>query len=405
MKGGENIMNNDKTFYKGYKYRIHPTEEQKELIDIFINGYRFIYNWGIAKQEEAYELYKQGILISNFYSFFDLCKLFKEYRDQPGNEWLKQIPNTTSRLALRDVIESYNMFFKGYNKHPNFKTKKRSPKMFKTRNDRCFFTESGLRIEGLPGRKELIPMPFDCGLRKGDHIIQPVISIDKLGNYWVSFTMKEKCKSLDKPKTEPIGIDLGIRQTMTLSTGEVFNRPNEKLVKLSRRISRLDHHCSRDIKRRQTEAVRTKTKYDDIPKSKRSIKREHVRQKLINKQKNIKKNFYYEVVNEIVHRNPSCIVIETIPVQDTAKNKPYMAKQMVQADFYWISLIIKNKANAYNIPLIQAHRNFPSSQICSNCGHIRNIQNRKIYICPECGFRIDRDLNAAINLKNLAICS
>ena len=85
----------NQTYNHGYKLRIYPTEEQKELINKYIGVYRYIYNWGISKQEQIYQDKKNGEPNRGFYSFFDLCKLFKMHRDSPGNEWLKEIPNTT----------------------------------------------------------------------------------------------------------------------------------------------------------------------------------------------------------------------------------------------------------------------------------------------------------------------
>lgn len=392
------------TYYKGYKYRIYPTEEQATIINNFVNLYRFIYNWAISKEEERYTEYLDGKSEYKFYNFFDLCAEYKKFRDMPENYWLLDIPNTTSRLALRDAINAYNMFFKKHNRKPKFKSKKTSPKMFKTRNDRFFFTEEGVRFEGLNKKIDfVVKTNFDTGFRKDEKYIQPSISIDNQGRFWVSFSVKRECKEIKSDKTDVIGIDLGVRKTFTLSTGEVFNKPNDKLNRINRRISRLQRHITRDIKRRKTEAERTKTKYDEIPKSKRSIKRELKKRKLYQRQHDIKSNFYYEIANDIVKRNPKCVVMETIPVQDTARCKPYMAKTISQADFYWITQIVKNKCNEYNIEFIQADRNYKSSQICSCCGNIRNIGSRHTYICPVCGLRIDRDINAALNLKSLAV--
>ena len=394
---------NEKIFYKGYKYQIKPTEEQKKLINRFIDLYRFVYNWGIAKEDENYKLYEQGKSKYKFLNFLSLSYEFTKFRHQSENNWILELPLTTSRLALKDVVNAYTMFFNKHNKHPKFKSKKLSPKMFKTRSERFFLTENGIRIEGLPGRKDLIPMSFNCGFKKSDKIIQPVISIDNIGNYWVSFSVIEQCKTIEKPKTDSIGIDLGIRKTFTLSTGEVYNKPIEKLNKLDRRIKMISHHVSRDINRRKAEAERTKSKYDDIPKSKRETKREIIKRKLYKKKHDIKNNFYHEVAKDIVLRNPDHIIMETIPVQNTVRKKQYMAKSMSQADFYWIMTIVKQKAKEYGVDFIQADRNFPSSQICSHCGHIQNIGNKKVYKCKNCGLQIDRDLNAALNLRDLVV--
>ena len=402
---------NQNNYIKGYKYRIYPTDSQKELIRKYIDLYRFVYNWGLALEESNYKLYKDGKSDIKFFNFFDLCQEFKKFKDLEENSWLKVLPNTTARLALRDVINSYNKFFKCKEiGHPKFKSKKRSPKMFKTRNERFYINGDKIRFEGLSyghtaTSSDLVDLHFDSGFTRDQNVkyIQPSISIDNLGNYWVSFSIETPYELLSTPKTEPIGIDVGIRHTMTLSTGEIFNRPKEKIDKLKRRLSRESHHYSRDINRRMLEARRTKTKYDDIPISKRSQKRKEKIQKLYNRISNIKKSFYHETIKNIVLRNPEAIVIETISTREITSNNSWATKMFDGADFYTMHKIIEDKCTKYNIPLIKADKQYPSTQMCSCCGHIKKLRSHHTYICPVCGNRMDRDVNAAINLRNLAV--
>ena len=317
----------DNIYIKSYKYRLYPTEKQKNLINKYINLYRYVYNWARAQQDVIQQKKANEESGYGFYSFYDLCKLFAEYRDQPGNEWLKELPNTTARLALRDVVDAYDRFFKGFNRHPKFKSKKRSPKMFKTRNDRFYIDGDKVRFEGLycdPGHhgfSDKIDLHIDLGYKREDKIkyIQPSISIDNLGNYWLSFSLELSKEILNVPKSDPIGIDMGIRNTLTLSNGEVYNRPNDKINRLERRIKRVKRHISRDIKRRLMESKRTKTKYDDIPVSNRSHKRQIKLRKLSNKVANIKHTWYHNTIKQIVLQNPEAIVIETIKVDKLRK--------------------------------------------------------------------------------------
>ena len=403
-------MSEDK-YMHGYRIRIYPTELQKELINKYINLYRRVYNWAREKQEEQYAKKKAGETTKGFIPFYDLCKLYAEYRNLPENEWLKELPNTTARLALRDLINAYSKFFKHKSRHPKFKSKKCSPKMFKTRNNRFYIDGDQVRFEGLPmtcrytGDVDTINLNYDFGYRKSDKIkyIQPVISIDNLGNYWVSFSIEEPKIKLDILQSEPIGVDMGIRQTIVLSTGEVFNRPKDKIDKLDRRLRRAQHHRSRDINRRFKEAKRTITKYEDIPVSKRARKREDKVRKLYKRITNVKKAFYHEIIKNIVTRNPEAIVIETIKVQETQQKHHKNNPQLHGADFYTMRKIFEDKCNKYGVRLIEADPEYPSSQICSNCGYRQDIGSKRTYVCPICGMRLDRDLNAALNLRSLAI--
>jgi len=394
------------TYIKGFKYRIYPNDCQKEIINKFVDMYRFVYNWGLALEEETYQKFLNGESEKRFLYFFDLCAEFKKFKSIEENSWVCELPNTTARLALRDVIYSFQKFFKKINRYPKFKSKKRSVKTFKTRSDRFSFNDDGkLRFEGLPkafvdAASDRVDLHFDCGFRD-EKFIQPSISIDNLGRYWVSFSVETECEVLDTPKTEPIGIDLGVKTTITLSIGEKFNKPKEKLEKIQRQIKKANRRVSRDINRRFAESRRTKTKYEDIPKSNRAIKRQEKLSKLCKRRYNIKRNFYHETAKKIVLRNPEGIVMETIPVLETMRKYKKTAKFLADADFYLITQIFKEKCTKYSVPFMQADRSFPSSQICSNCGSTRKIGGYHTYICHKCGMRMDRDINAAINLRNL----
>ena len=402
------------TYKHGYRFRIYPTNEQKEVIETLINLYRFVYNWGIAKQEEQYQRKKNGEITRGFLSYFDLNRLFSLFRNLPENAWLKELPLATARLALRDVVNSFKMFFRHTHNYPKFKSKKRSPKMFKTRNDRFYIEGDQVRFEGLPiecrsnGDVDTIDLHCDFGYRKSNKIkyIQPSISMDNLGHYWVSFSIEEPTIELNTPKTEPIGIDVGVRKTMVLSTGEMLIRPKDKIKRLERRLNRAMHYYVRDINLRRELANRTKTKYEDIPVSNHAEKRADKVRKLYKKITNVKKNWYHNTIKEIVTRNPEAIVIETLHSREiNKKNKRRNRKSrhaIAHADFYTIHKIIQDKCNKYGVKLIKAAEDYPSSQICSNCGYRQDIGQKKTYRCPICGMMIDRDINAALNLRNLA---
>ena len=403
-----------KTFMHEYKMRIYPNDDQKEIIGQLIQLYMFVYNWGKSIEEEQYRKKKNGEAKYGFLSFFELCKQYKQFRNLPENAWLRELPLCTARLALRDVVQAYKDFFhRGYG-YPKFKSKKRSPKMFKTRNDRFYIDGDKVRFEGLPiidrrkGIMDTIDIHYDFGWHKSDCIkyIRPYICIDDFDNYWVAFCIAEPVVELNKPKSEPIGIDVGIRKTMTLSTGEVFNRPNTKIKRLDRRLRRANYRLHRDINRRRAEANRTKTKYEDIPVSNRAEKRADKVRKLYKKITNVKLNWYHNTIKEIVTRNPECIVIETIKSgQLRQKHKNHRREfrdALAHADFYTMHKIIEDKCNKYGIKLIKADKEYPSSQICSTCGYQQDIGSKHTYMCPICGTVIDRDYNAALNLRNLA---
>lgn len=394
-------MSKPKTIIRGYKFRIYPTEEQAKKLDSYIELHRAIYNWAIEQEQKIYEDYKEGKSEYNFYSFNNLCSLFTKTKKNPGNEWMLQIPDHTARTALRSVTDGYKRFFRGQNKgKPGFKKKGRCKDSFGTRNNRIKIHNTGIKIEGM--QDSYIDLKFDCGMFL-NKVINPVISKDNLGDYYASFSIEEEVHNLNTPKTEGIGIDLGCKQTFALSTGEIYNQPKEKLEKLNKRISELDKQITRDNNRRREEAERTRTKYEDVPKSKRQLKREYKRAKLYKKQHNIKDYFYHTTTKDVVMRNPEFVSMETFMVSKIRQDNKYTSSELSKVSFYDITQKMKHKCDANGVPFGQAPRDFASTQTCNNCGYKYDLRNKRTYKCPNCGMEMDRDINAAINLRNYYI--
>ena len=234
------------TIKHGYKYQIYPTDDQVFRLEKINDLFRYVYNWGIAKEQEIYELYQTNASEYQFYSYYDLNTMFTEERNKPGNEWLKDIPLSTARLALRNVVNSYEKFFNGSNNKPSFKSKKKSKFSFNTRKDRFKIKDNCIKIEGID---DPISLGFNSELfinenwRSDSKAINPTVSKDKLGNYFISFSLEEESNDLETPKSEGIGIDVGERRTYTLSSGDIINQPKEKLEKLERRRKRQQRHC------------------------------------------------------------------------------------------------------------------------------------------------------------------
>lgn len=396
---------NNNQYYKGHKYRIYPTEEQILMIEKFFDLYRFVYNWGIAKEQEIYEKYLNGESESQFYFKFDLIRMYIKFRED--KEWLKELPSGTSYNALDEVIDSYQFFFKKLCGLPMFKKKNKSKKSIKVRRETFHVYNNSIRFDGM-GRyhNSRIQLNFDTGITPDIICYDPTISKDNLGRYFVSFLTIEEKVSLEIPKSGPIGIDIGIRTTLTTSRPingtHYHNQPNEKIGRLEQRRRHLDKQIGRDVDRRLKLSSSTKTKYEDIPKSKRQIKRENKRNKILKKIYNIKDTYYHTITKQIVETNPSAVVMETVGTKRLIQSSHYVAKAMIQTSFYDIRRKMEDKCNKYNIPFILADNNYPSTKRCSCCGNINYPKRSKTYKCNYCGNIMDRDLNAAYNLEYLA---
>lgn len=397
----------DKTEYmKGYKIRIYPTESQALVIDKRIDISIAIYNWTIEQEKNQYELYLDGKSNKKFLSYYDLINLFTKFRNE--NPWVKEIPHGTGCKAIQRAFNAFKMFFKTSNRFPKFKSKKHlRKKSFGIRHDTVYFNDNMLRIEGFP-KGEMIYTKWHSGFSNNYydenrlHYYNPVITKDNLGRYYISFSLIANKKSLNInfDINNPIGIDLNVKDRFVCSNGYRSGSPD--LTKLKNRLSKAERAVQLDIERNKKEARNKSLEYSSIERSKRACKRLDKRRKIANKISNIVENFIQNETNKIVNMKPTTIVMEDLSVNDMDKNHN-VSKNIHYSNFSRCIQVMRNKCNKYNIPFMTANKNFPSSQLCSNCGSRKKIFTQKVYKCPICGMEMDRDFNAAINLMKLAL--
>lgn len=377
---------------KGFKTMIYPTNEQAEKIIKFCNASRFAYNWAIALEEENY---KNG---KKFISGYDLTKRFTQFKKQEGNEWLKEISGRALKVAILNAATAYDNFFKGRTKHPKFKSKKHSKMSCATHEGTTIIEKKRIRCEKLgwiPSHKHNIPI--------GENVkyYNHKLSFDG-DNFWFSVSVEvggDTPSSIEK--TEPIGIDLGIKTLATCSNGKSYNKANIK--KYKKKLKRLQKQASRQYQKMIDKSKRTKTKFSQLPKSKNLLKLESKIRKYYRKIDNTLTTNIHTITKELVSLNPSAIIIEDLNVSGMRKNR-HLSEKVNEAKFREFRRQLEYKCEWNNINLIIADRWYPSSKLCSYCGHKKDklSLSERTYVCEECGCIIDRDYNAALNLKYLA---
>ena len=375
---------------RGYKIRIYPTDEQKDLIQKYINGYRAVYNLGLEIQNKNHE---NG---NSYIRYFDMAKLFSDMRNNCIEYyWLNDIPISMIRQSLLDLDHAFKIFFEKRSNYPNFKSKKKSKKSFSTRSERCHSFYDNVKISGI-GRIDAKSNPIPINNR----LYNTSISFDGY-NYYFSCQIETDLIDMSEVEvTEPVGLDLGIRNLITSSDGDVYKLSDTK--KYEKRLKRQDRRLQKDYKKYLQIAKCTITKYEDIPKSKNMQKRLKAKRKTCDKITNKHKTDIHTATKRIVDKNPSAIVLEDLKTSKIIKSSsPWINKYAPYMYFYEIRRQIEYKALDRGIPVYFADPQYPSSQICSNCGHSHKVYGNKKFICPICGLRIDRDLNAAYNLRNL----
>lgn len=390
-------------YMKGYRIRIYPTDNQIQQINRCIELNLAIYNWTIEKEKNQYELFKSGKSDKKFLSYFDLVKLFTTFRYE--NPWLNDMPYGSGSKSIKRAYDAFQMFFKGKTKFPKFKSKKHIRKFsYSVRSDTMYFDDNMLRIEGF-ARGEKIYTKWHSGFKIHDRkYYNPVITKDCMNRYFVSFCLLEH-KPLPNnfsPKeiySNPIGIDLNIKDRFVCSNGYRSGSPD--LRNLIKKQKRLNRKCQKDFDRQRKQARSKSVDYSSIESSNRAKKRLNKYRKVLEKISNVVENFIQTETAKIIKMDPSIIIMEDLVVSDMERNH-YIAQKTHRSNLGRCIEVMKNKCNKFNIPFKFAAKNFPSSQLCSRCGNRQKIGSKKIYICPNCGLIIDRDDNAANNLKNLA---
>lgn len=259
-------------------------------------------------------------------------------------------------------------------------------------------------------------------LRKFNKYSNARISFDGI-NYYLSFTIPKDQKHQinsywnysnneewqEQESSEAIGIDVGLKNEKWLvdSTGTRVERPNSDA--LNKKISRLERQYDRQ---KNTNLKKNSSFMEQHPNGSKNMQKTLVKiNKCYKKISNRRRNAVHEYACSLLKKKPKAVVMESISVKkimihDMTKTCNDQKNQLNHlyndAALYESMMIIERKMINNNIPVIRAESNYPSSQICSHCGYQQNIGRAKYYRCPECGTIIDRDLNAAINLANLA---
>ncbi len=377
---------------KTIRVMLLPNNKQKTKLFQYAGTARFAYNWALDREQENY---KNG---GRFLLDADLRKEFTQLKKNPEYAWLNNVSNNVTKQAVKDACDAHRRFFKGIAKFPRFKSRKHSPPSFYQDNIKIQFTETHVKVEGFACSKkknkqkrnwirlaEHNRIPTDC------KYTNPRIKYDGV-HWWI--TVGVECReSSTIPYNEGIGIDLGIKDLAVCSDKKKYENINrtQKIKKLEKRKRRLQRCVSRRYEKNRKGGCYCKTK--------NIIKREKELLKLNHRLTNIRQDYLHQTTSEIIKRKPSFICIEDLNVRGMMKNR-HLSKAVQQQGFYKFRKQIEYKSAWRNIPVIIADRFFPSSKLCSCCGTIRKDLklSERVYKC-ECGNVIDRDYQAALNLK------
>ena len=350
---------------KAFKYRLYPTDEQKILLEKHFGCTRFIYNLALETKISAYSSNRV------FVSRYDLQEQLVDLKNDVN--WLKEVNSQSLQSSLLHLDNAYNRFFKFKTGFPKFKSKHHKnsfsvPQGIKVFNRKVFIPKF------LEGIEMVIDRKHEGTIRSG------TVSKTPSQKYFISILCET---GVPEPTKKPIlsettiGIDLGLKT----SNGEKVDIPN--FDKKSNKLKILQRKLSKRIK--------GSNRFNVI-----KLKISKIHESICN----IRKDFQHKLSTEITNRFDT-IVIEDLNVKGMMRNhKLANSIQKVSWSEFTSMLEYKSKWKGKNLKIV--NRFFPSSKLCSVCGYKKDdltLKNRE-WICPCCNTHHDRDLNAAINIKN-----
>jgi len=372
---------------RAYLIEIKPTTEQISKINKTIGTCRYVYNLYISKNKETYE--KEG----KFLSGYDFSKWLNNVHTKEHDQWIKEVSSKAVKQAIMNGDKAFKRFFKGLSKFPRFKKKKKQ-------DVKCYFPKNNKTDWKIERHRVKIPTIGwvklkEYGYIKKDAKVKSGTISKRAGRYFVSILCEvEEIRARLKLEGNGLGIDLGIKEFAVCSNGKIYKNINKtrNVRKLEKKLKREQRSLSRKYENLKKRGEKSATKRANIDKNILRVQKLHARLS------NIRLEYVKSVVNQVVKTKPRYITIEDLNVKGMMKNR-HLSKAVAQQCFYTFKTWLLAKCKEYGIELRQVDRFYPSSKLCSCCGQKKvdlKLSDRT-YKC-DCGNKMDRDLNASINL-------
>jgi len=343
---------------RSHVIQLKPNNKQATYLQKACGCQRFVYNWGLAKWKEEY---KNG----NKPNGRGLKKMFNSVK-RVEFPFVTEVTKCVVDAAFENLNRAFVNFFRKRSKYPKFH-KKSVHESFTVDNTK--FTINGKKIR-IP---KLGWVRMTEELRFTGKLMSATVK-QKAGKWFVSISVEIDDTESENQVSGAVGIDLGIKMLATLSDGTVFENP-KTYYKYDKQLRRAQKSLSRKKKGSRNRA-----------KAKLRLAKLHYRINCI-------VGDYIHKMTRYIADNYHTVVLENLNVRGMQKNR-HLSKAVSRANFHKIKQLLQYKC--LDVRIID--RFFPSSKICSNCGRIKDMPlHRRVYEC-ECGLKLNRDLNAALNI-------
>ena len=356
---------------RAYKIRLYPTKAQKVFFNKSFGCCRVIYNEMLYELQNAY---KNGTKLNK-------CDLFKKIKQKYN--WMSESDSQGLCNTYQDLNIAYSRFFNKVSKFPKFKKKKE-----KSSYRNCMMQKT---IEKLISNRNHIRIPKAGLVKFREDYDFSNLNVKKIRNLTIERSKTNKyycsiCVDVEIPEYEHtgevIGVDLGIKDLVIDSNGNKYKNPKYQ-PKAEKKIKHLQRLYSK----------KTKGSHNA---EKARLKLAIAHEKLCNK----RKDNLHKITTKLIKEN-DVICIENLAVKNMMKNHS-LAKSIQDASFGTIAKMLKYKATWHGRQIVEVGRFYPSSKLCHCCGHRMSYMGLEVreWICPVCNEHHDRDVNAAINIKN-----
>ena len=368
-----------KLIKRTYRFRLYPSDSQKDLIEKTLGCSRRVYNEFLSICKKEYEK-DHNYKINKF----DLIKLLPEYKKE--YPYLKEVDSIALQQSVIHLHEAYKNFFRHNSDFPVFKKKK---------NDYGYITMNINNSIRIIGNEIQIPkigrVKFVYHRQLPESFVYSMISVSRIGKYYyVSLLGEEEYQEYQEHSKDnldlanSIGLDFSLANLFVSDSKTKSNMPKyyeSSLNKLAKEQRKLSH------------MVKGSNNYKE-----QLLRITNLHEKIANQRKD-----YLHKTSRYLANKYDYVFVEDLDLKEISKRKEELKLGIFISDLAFGTFLnqLKYKLEWLNKKLVKVDKYFPSSQLCSECGYQKTdlLLKTKSWICPNCGVKHNRDHNAAINIK------